>query len=145
MPILWVLLLVATIGAGLLGDQVRRGENRSVAVDLSALAHNLLVYRNALAEYAYNNPSATGTPADSMLALPSWWIHAPGVTGYIQGGSSYTFYPSPPNGLVTELAELTESVAVGYASGGQLVSPTGGATGVMLPAAVPSGAAVAYR
>ncbi|MDR6680229.1 type IV pilus biogenesis protein PilM [Pseudomonas oryzihabitans] len=145
MPILWIILAVVISTMGLLADQERTSSNRSVAVDVDALAHNLLIYRNALAEYAYNNPGITGSPADAALFLPGWWVHAPGVSGYVQGGSSYTFYASPPNGLVTALAELTHSVAVGYASGGQLVSPTGGATGVVLPAAVPAGAAVAYR
>lgn len=145
MPIVWIILVVVIGTTSLVSDLTRKSENRSAAVDLSALAHNLLIYRNALAEYAHSNPGITGSPADTALSLPGWWVHAPGVSGYIQGGSSYTFYASPPNGLVTTLAELTHSVAVGYASGGQLVSPTGGATGVVLPAAVPAGAAVAYR
>lgn len=145
MPILWIILLVGLIAMGTLTDIVNRGDARRLAVDVSALAHNLLIYRNALAEYAYSNPGANGVPADSALALPTWWIHAPGVSGYVQAGSSYTYYPTPPNGLVTALSELTESTAVGYASGGQLISPTGGATGIVLPAAVPTGAAVAYR
>lgn len=133
MPLVWIILVVMLGASGLLSDQLQRSDNRRQAVDVSALAHNLLIYRNALAEYAYNNPGITGTPADSALSLPSWWIHAPGVSGYVQSGSSYTFYTSPPNGLVTTLAELTHSVAVGYASDGQLVSPTGGATGIALP------------
>jgi len=145
MPIVWILLLVVLATTSMVSDMTRQSKNRSAAADLSALAHNLLIYRNALAEYAYNNPGVTGSPADSALPLPNWWVHAPGVRGYIQNGSSYTFYATPPNGLVTTLGELTQSVAVGYASGGQLVSPTGGATGVVLPAAVPNGAAVAYR
>ncbi|MBH3329862.1 type IV pilus biogenesis protein PilM [Pseudomonas oryzihabitans] len=145
MPLIWIILVVMLGASGLLSDQLQRSDNRRVAVDVSALAHNLLIYRNALAEYAYNNPSVTGTPADSALSLPNWWIHAPGVSGYVHGGLSYTFYASPPSGLVTTLAELTHSVAVGYASGGQLMSPTGGVMGVILPPAVPAGAAVAYR
>jgi len=145
MPLLWVILVVMLAGAGLLGEQLQRSDNRRQAVDVSALAHNLLIYRNALAEYAYNNPGVSGAPADSALALPSWWVHAAGVSGYVTAGASYAYYAAPPNGLVTTLAELTESAAVGYATGGQLVSPSSGATGVALPAAVPAGAAVAYR
>ncbi len=145
MPMLWVILVVMLAGVGLLSEQLQRGDNRRQAVDVSALAHNLLIYRNALAEYAYNNPGLSGAPADSALALPTWWVHAAGVSGYVQAGSSYAYYAAPPNGLVTTLAELTESAAVGYATNGQLVSPSSGATGIALPAAVPAGAAVAYR
>lgn len=145
MPMLWVILVVMLAGAGLLSEQLQRSDNRRQAVDLSALAHNMLIYRNALAEYAYNNPGISGVPADSALALPAWWVHAAGVSGYVQAGSSYTYYAAPPNGLVTTLADLTQSTAVGYATGGQLVSPTGGTTGIVLPATVPAGAAVAYR
>ncbi len=145
MPMLWVILVVMLAGAGLLSEQLQRSDNRRQAVDVSALAHNLLIYRNALAEYAYNNPGLSGAPADSALALPTWWVHAAGVSGYVQAGSSYAYYAAPPNGLVTTLAELTKSAAVGYATNGQLVSPSYGATGIALPPAVPAGAAVAYR
>ncbi|MDK4199663.1 type IV pilus biogenesis protein PilM [Pseudomonas sp. HR1] len=145
MPMLWVIMVVMLAGAGLLSEQLQRSDNRRQGVDVSALAHNLLIYRNALAEYAYNNPGIAGAPADSALALPTWWVHAAGVSGYVQAGSSYAYYAAPPNGLVTTLAELTESAAVGYATNGQLVSPSSGATGIALPAAVPAGAAVAYR
>ncbi|WP_158896958.1 MULTISPECIES: type IV pilus biogenesis protein PilM [unclassified Pseudomonas] len=145
MPMLWVILVVMLAGAGLLGEQLQRSDNRRQTVDVSALAHNLLIYRNALAEYAYNNPGLSGAPADSALALPTWWVHAAGVSGYVQTGSSYAYYAAPPNGLVTTLAELTKSAAVGYATNGQLVSPSSGVTGIALPAAVPAGAAVAYR
>lgn len=145
MPMLWVILVVMLAGAGLLSEQLQRSDNRRQTVDVSALAHNLLIYRNALAEYAYNNPGLSGAPADSALALPTWWVHAAGVSGYVQAGSSYAYYAAPPNGLVTTLAELTKSAAVGYATNGQLVSPSYGATGIALPPAVPAGAAVAYR
>lgn len=145
MPMLWVILVVMLAGAGLLSEQLQRSDNRRQEVDVSALAHNLLIYRNALAEYAYNNPGLSGAPADSALTLPTWWVHAAGVSGYVQAGSSYAYYAAPPNGLVTTLAELTESTAVGYATNGQLVSPSSGATGIALPAVVPAGAAVAYR
>lgn len=145
MPMLWVILVVMLAGAGLLSEQLQRSDNRRQAVDVSALAHNLLIYRNALAEYAYNNPGLSGAPADSALALPTWWVHAAGVSGYVQAGSSYAYYAAPPNGLVSTLAELTKSAAVGYATNGQLVSPSYGATGIALPPAVPAGAAVAYR
>lgn len=145
MPMLWVILVVMLAGAGLLSEQLQSSDNRRQAVDVSALAHNLLIYRNALAEYAYNNPGIAGAPADSALALPTWWVHTAGVGGYVQAGSSYAYYATPPNGLVTTLADLTQSIAVGYATGGQLVSPSGGATGIALPSAVPAGAAVAYR
>ncbi|MGF7243951.1 hypothetical protein ABIC11_004407 [Pseudomonas oryzihabitans] len=140
-----VILMVMLAGAGLLSKQLQRSDYRRQAVDFSVLALNLLIYRNALAEYAYNNPGLSGVPADSALALPTGWVHAAGVSSYVQAGSSYTYYAAPPNGLVTTLAELTGSIAVGYATNGQLFSRSSGATGIALPAAVPDGAPVAYR
>ncbi|WP_260856116.1 hypothetical protein [Pseudomonas oryzihabitans] len=42
---LWVILVVMLAGAGLLSEQLQRSDNRRQAVDVSALAHNFLIYR----------------------------------------------------------------------------------------------------
>lgn len=146
MPLFWVLLLVLGIAISTLDDISHRSEESSIVGDASAIAHNLLVYRNALAKYAQANTGITGTVADASLSLPPWFMHLPGVGGYIVAGNSYAFYASPPAGLVAELAMLTDaSTSVGYVSAGRLISPATGATAIVIPPTIPDGAAVAYR
>ncbi|NWB94866.1 type IV pilus biogenesis protein PilM [Pseudomonas gingeri] len=146
MPLYWVILLVLGIALSSLDDLSRRSEELSIEGDSSAIAHNLLVYRNALAKYAQANTGITGPVADASLSLPAWFMHLPGVDGYIVAGNSYAFYASPPAGLVAQLAVLTDaSTSVGYVSAGRLISPAAGATAIVIPPTIPDGAAVAYR
>ncbi|MFJ5299226.1 type IV pilus biogenesis protein PilM [Pseudomonas sp. NPDC088368] len=146
MPIYWIVLLLVGIAAGAMGLVNERADAHSKAADLSSIAHNMLIYRNALAEYAHGNQSAVGPVADAALALPSWYIRLPGISGYIASGSSYTYYASPPQGLVRELVTITgTSQAVGYVVNGQLVSPSGGMIGVSVPGVVHNGSAVAFQ
>lgn len=145
MPLYWIVMLLMTLCIGYLGDANRRSELLMNNASSSATAHNMLVYRNAIAIYAHDNPGVTGSPADTQLGLPGWYVHQVGINGYVAGGKSYTFFPSPPNGLVSALINLTGSEAIGYASGSQLVSPYGGQTGISLPGTVPNGSAVAFQ
>ncbi|NVZ63631.1 type IV pilus biogenesis protein PilM [Pseudomonas gingeri] len=146
MPIFWVVLLVICITMGTLEDLTRWAEESSLQADTTSIAYNLLAYRNALANYAQANTGVTGRVADASLSLPSWFIHLSGVDGYIVAGDSFAFYASPPAGLVTQLAVLTDaSTSVGYVSAGHLISPNSGATAIIIPPNVPDGAAVAYR
>ncbi|MCR8721006.1 type IV pilus biogenesis protein PilM [Pseudomonas syringae] len=39
-------------------------------MEISLIAHNVIVYRNALAEYAYTHKAASGTVADRRIAEP---------------------------------------------------------------------------
>lgn len=146
MPIYWVVLILIGIGTGLTGLINQRTDANSAEVDASAVAQNLLVYRNALAEYAHANKSASGPVPDSSLGLPSWYFHLPGINGYVQAGSSFSYFPSPPEGLVAELVRLTDSsLAVGLVKAGQVISPAAGATGIAVPSAIPDGAAIAFQ
>lgn len=146
MPLYWVLLLVIGITTSTLGDLSRRTEESSLRGDASTIAHNLLIYRNALAVYAQANTGTSGPVADASLSLPPWFVHLPGIEGYVVAGNSYAFYASPPAGLVAELAALTDSsMSVGFVSLGHLISPTAGTTAILIPPSIPNGAAVTYR
>lgn len=146
MPLYWIILLVTGITLSTLGDLTQRSEESALRADASAIAHNLIIYRNALAEYAHNNSGITGLVPDNALSLPAWYVHLPGINGYVASGDSFTFYVAPPAGLMAKLAELTNSsAAIGYASAGRLISATEGATDIVIPAVIPNGAAVAYR
>lgn len=142
---LWIILMIATAVVGLLADAERSSNTRSVAVDIDALAYNMITYRNALAEYAHTNPTITGAPADSVLALPTWYRKLPNVSGYVNAGQSFTYYPTPPNGLVSKMVDLTQSQAIGTVVASTLQSPISGNMGVVVPPAIPNGSALAYQ
>lgn len=145
MPILALILttlLMLTIAAS---HEMQRSEASAAQTDVQAITANLMIYRSAVAEYAYSHPLVTGVPTDAQLVLPQWWVHLDGVKGYVEAGLSYTYYPSPPPGLVSALAQQTESIAIGQARGARLINPGAGATDIQLPSVIPEGSAVAYR
>ncbi|AVI83928.1 MULTISPECIES: type IV pilus biogenesis protein PilM [Pseudomonas syringae group] len=146
MNIYWLAMVVVTSVLGLIYEMNHRAEQSAQSVDVSMIARGVLVYRNALAEYAYTHKAASGTVADNQLDLPTWYTRYPGVDGVIDAGRSYAFFGSPPPGLVSEMINLTGgSLAIGTASSGSLVTPSSGNVGIALPATVPNGAAVAYQ
>nr|WP_282705682.1 type IV pilus biogenesis protein PilM [Pseudomonas syringae] len=139
-------MVVITAVLGMVYDNTHQAEQSSQTVEISLIARNVLVYRNALAEYAYTHKAASGTVADNQLDLPTWYARYPGVQGVIDAGRSYTFFASPPPGLVSEMINLTEgSLAIGTATSGDLLTTSPGYIGIALPASVPNGAAVAYQ
>ncbi|MEE4071384.1 type IV pilus biogenesis protein PilM [Pseudomonas viridiflava] len=100
----------------------------------------MLVYRNALAEYAYAHQTASGPVQDSQLDLPNWYFRYSGVEGVVAAGKSYAFYSSPPPGLVAEMVNLTSgSLAIGTASSGNLEIPSTAMILLKLPTAIPNG------
>ncbi|MBP1123208.1 type IV pilus biogenesis protein PilM [Pseudomonas syringae pv. atrofaciens] len=146
MNIYWLAMVVITAVLGMVYEKSHQAEQSSQTVEISLIAHNVLVYRNALAEYAYTHKGSSGPVADNQLDLPTWYARYPGVDGVIDAGRSYAFFRSPPPGLVSEMINLTGgSLAIGTASSGSLLTPSSGYVGVTLPAAVPTGAAVAYQ
>ncbi|KAA8689130.1 MULTISPECIES: type IV pilus biogenesis protein PilM [Pseudomonas syringae group] len=146
MNIYWLAMVVITAVLGMVYEKTHQAEQIADTVNVSLIAHNVLVYRNALAEYAYTHKAESGTVADNQLDLPTWYARYPGVDGVIDAGRSYAFFGSPPPGLVAAMIDLTGgSLAIGTASAGNLFTPSLGAVGVTLPVAVPSGAAVAYQ
>ncbi|BCS45800.1 type IV pilus biogenesis protein PilM [Pseudomonas amygdali] len=146
MNIYWLAMVVITAVLGMVYEKSHQAEQSSQTVEISLIAHNVLVYRNALAEYAYAHKAASGTVPDNQLDLPTWYARYPGVDGVVDAGRSYAFFGSPPPGLVSEMINLTGgSLAIGTASSRSLLTPSSGYVGVTLPAAVPTGAAVAYQ
>ncbi|KAA8685938.1 type IV pilus biogenesis protein PilM [Pseudomonas caricapapayae] len=146
MNIYWLAMVVITAVLGMVYEKTHQAEQSAQTMEISLIAHNVLVYRNALAEYAYAHKAASGTVADNQLALPTWYARYPGVEGVIDAGRSYAFFESPPPGLVSEMINLTGgSLAIGTAASGILLTLTSRNAGVTLPVAVPNGAAVAYQ
>nr|WP_165440967.1 type IV pilus biogenesis protein PilM [Pseudomonas syringae] len=139
-------MVVITAVLGMVYEKTHQAEQSSQTVEISLIAHNVLVYRNALAEYAYAHKAASGTVPDNQLDLPTWYARYPGVDGVIDAGRSYAFFTSPPPGLITEMVKLSGgSLAIGIANSGSLITPSSGSVGIGLPPSVPSGSAVAYQ
>ena len=142
MPILWVFLVILLFSGGLMMRSHNQAESAAVHSTIDTLAQSLLLYRSAAAEFARANPAFTGIPADVALSLPTWFKKPTGISAYIAGGQSYTFYPSGPAGLPAALADTTESEQVGVKRSGTLISPRTENTGILLPAPIPEGAVV---
>jgi len=141
----WLLAILGLTGSATLFYLQDNAEQTQARADVSAIAYNLLVYRNALAEYAHANPTVIGAPADAVLALPTWYRKLPNVSGYVNAGQSFTYYPTPPNGLVSKMVDLTQSQAIGTVVANGLQSPISGNMGVVVPSSIPNGSALAYQ
>lgn len=111
--------------------------------EASAIASSMMVYQNYVRVYAINNPAATGSISDAALGLPTWYIKSSSVANYVTAGRAYVYVVNPPVGLVSQLQVASQnSLNVGVNMSGALVGPVGGATGITVPAAIPSGAVV---
>jgi hypothetical protein len=142
MPLLWVLLVVTlTISFMLNSEQTTQDRNTSFA-EVTAASVNMLVYRNAVANYAYLNPAFSGVVPDNLLSLPSWYVKPQSLSNYVLSGKSYSFYSGPLPGLAGELARQTESINVGINQNGVLSSPNMANSGIVLPAQIPLGSVV---
>lgn len=134
--------LVLMIMVAFLVSENRNDANNSYnTAQLDAIAANMLVYSNAVGNYAKANPGLSVSVADASLALPSWYVRIAGVNNFISAGTAYVYYTGRPE-LVSVLAEKTESVKVGTNQSGALASPGWGATSIPIPASVPAGAVV---
>ena len=142
MPLLWVLLVVTLTITFLSNAEQQRQERNTVYADVTAASVNVLVYRNAVANFASSNPTFSGTVSDAQLVLPSWYVKSASLGNYISAGISYSFYTSVLTGLVGELARRTESVNVGTNQNGVLLAPNMANMGVTLPAQIPNGSVV---
>jgi hypothetical protein len=142
MPLLWMVVLVAFIAMSTLDNINRNAEERAQRADVSTITISMLVYRNAVAEYASSNPAFIGVVSDALLNLPVWYIKPPNLSNYISSGKSYSFYTTPLPGLSGELASRTESINVGINQHGVLLAPNMANSGIVLPAQIPLGSVV---
>lgn len=145
MPILWLVLAVLVFSGGLLMQTHGRAITAAEYSTVDMLSRSLLVYRSAAAEFTKANPAFTGNPADAALNLPGWFRKPTGLSAYVSGGQSYTYYPDGPGGMLDALADATESELVGVKRSGRLVSPRSTSIGIALPAVIPEGAIVALN
>ncbi|WP_228022226.1 MULTISPECIES: type IV pilus biogenesis protein PilM [Pseudomonas] len=141
-----VVLTILIIATGLFTDTQYQTQRVSDYATLDSLSRSFLVYRSAAAEFAQSNQGFSGTPNDSALNLPAWFVKPVGVASYITAGTTYTYFNGvAPAGMPSTLVELTQSTVVGVKRSGVLISPVSGATGITIPPAVPEGAIVAVN
>lgn len=145
MPILWLVLVVLIFSGGLLMQTHDRAVTAAEYSTADTLSRSLLVYRSAAAEFAKANPAFDGNPADAALNLPGWFRKPTGISSYVSGGQSYTYFPDGPGGMLDILANATESEQVGVKRSGMLVSPRSASAGITLPAVIPEDAIVALN
>lgn len=141
----WIVFTLLILAGGVFAQLQHQDRQTADFAGVDSLSRGFLVYRSAAAEYARANPGFSGIPPDSELSLPSWYNKPVGVAAYLISGSSFTFYADVAPGLPAALLERTESVVVGVNRAGHLVSPSSGMIDVVLPAAIPEGAVVAFN
>ncbi|MBH3372259.1 type IV pilus biogenesis protein PilM [Pseudomonas sp. CAH-1] len=142
----WIVITVLLIAVGIATTLEEQSLQLSDYATVDSVSRSFLVYRSAAAQYAAAHPSYIGTPADTVLSLPSWFSKPSGVAAYLVAGQSYTYFTgSVPSGLPAALVDRTQSISVGVKRGGVLYSPIAGATAITIPSAIPEGAIVALN
>jgi len=142
MPVLWLIFALLLYCAAIFSSDQSTKNQMMKEAEVMAISESLMIYRNSVAAFAENNPSAVGVMDDSVLNLPSWYVIPPGASHYLATGTSYVYYTQALPGLIGELAVKTESINVGTNQGGYLVSPNVGYTAIPLPAQIPQAAVV---
>jgi len=108
-------------------------------------AGHIAVYSSLVSSYAQANPGFTGSVSDASLGLPAWFTRLSTEQNYVTGGVAYV-YSTPANRA--EGMAMARAIGVNVAGiddSGALTQPGFGATGRVIPAAVPSGSIVVVR
>jgi hypothetical protein len=110
----------------------------NVAGEASAISGNMMVYRNAVSQYARANPSATGTVSDASLSLPPWYARISGISNYVAGGKGYVYYSNQRGELAYQLLKNTNNTMLsGIKRSGVLYNPVSGTSTITIPSAIP--------
>lgn len=145
---IWIVTVFAALAAFYTALELPRQEAVNTAIVSSASATNFLAYRRAVQDFLRANPNATGVIDDAALAgfwLPGY-IRDPSWSNLVQNNTLYVFSRAAvAHGTVHALySKSGESMLVGtkHATSGRLAAPNGIDTGIILPAAIASGALV---
>ena len=136
---LWAILFsIAIFFGSVYTDTQHKFSVDNIAGEVSAIGGSMMVYRNAVSQYARANPGITGAVADTSLALPAWYTKISGVSNYVTGGKGYVYYSSQRPELAYQLLKDTgNSVMCGIVRSGFLYNPIGGTSTIAIPAAIP--------
>ena len=143
---MWVYAMLAVIVAALgslLSGQAADALTVSDA-ESRTIAEGVAVYRVAVLEWARSNPGLSGPVDETIVTVPAWWHRNPAIAAVVEGPMVAVYVTGPSaHGALTEMLRLSGgSIWVGTAhrASGTLYSPTGGDTGIVVPALVPDGA-----
>lgn len=106
-------------------------------------ATNMIAYRAAVIDYKNTNPAATGTIADASITFLPGYIRDTRWTNLIQANTLYVYSTAAvaPQAKDKVFDKVGRSLSVGIkGSSGDLISPLGDNTGVILPVSIPTGA-----
>lgn len=144
MPIIWFLCAIMIFSAVIFSEDQHSQSTILQNSELSAVAGNMLVFRNSVTSYAAAHPAVTGTVADADLSLPAWYKRNTSVSNFVSGGHSYVYYTGNDlAGLTSVLYNKTDhSSNVGTNKSGALHNPKKGNTGIVLPVQIPDQAVV---
>ena len=154
---MFILYIFALISVSIVGVQTTLNttyKNDAAVYRARAEVGSLSDFHTALTQYSMDNPGYTGSASASLIAayLPTWFRDAMAINGRIDtvatGRMITTWGLSAAGGSAADaLRESSQnSVLVGVAQGGVLVSPVQGVmTSIVLPTGVPDGAIVCVR
>lgn len=113
----------------------------------NSAATAMLAYRESVINYLNTNSAFVGVVPTTSMQPP--WGYTPNGrwANIVANGSLYVYEPTPSgtsNLLYTLYDRTQKSHTVGLNVSGFLVSATGLATGIAVPAAVPNGAILIY-
>ncbi|MFD2274682.1 type IV pilus biogenesis protein PilM [Undibacterium arcticum] len=114
--------------------------------EATAIAGNMMLYRNYVVSYSRANQGISGTVADASLNLPTWFNRNSRLMNYMNAGKGYVYYTPTRSDLAYQVAKgLGASINAGIKTNGNLISPfstTNTSTPIAVPAAIPDGSIV---
>jgi len=108
-----------------------------------AIAQNFVDYRNAVTEYAENNPAFTGVAPTASLNLPFGWQAILPWTNKINSSFVLTWGAVPPDSItqIQDASQATVAIGIAEIQGPQevILVPSTGNIIVIPPGSVPVG------
>lgn len=137
------LIFAILVSAGFYLSEIRNESAASASFAANdSIAASMVIYQDHLVAYHSANPGFSGSAPTASLALPTWFVPAPGLKNYIAGGVSYSYFTNSAPGMAEALYHKTQSMNVGTVQSGYLYSPMGNNTGTVIPAVIPNGSLV---
>lgn len=136
----WALFFAIAIAYGsIFADSQHRLTADNIAGEASAISGNMMVYRNAVSDYARANPTVTGSVADGALTFPTWYSKISGISNYVAAGKGYVYYSAQRPELAYQLVKSTNNTILsGIKRSGVLYNPISGTSSISIPVAIPN-------
>lgn len=146
-PLAVVVVMGSVIGLLRLSNEVMFSPLDAKA-SITTTANNMIIYKGAVDAFVatqasgYTAPAVDNAVPDASLSLPGWYIRNPLWTNKVISGTVTVYSTAiPPEGDISrEMARLAMgSRYIGVRStGGTILSPLYGDTGITLPVGIPA-------